>query len=551
MRLVLTTAILVLAVAGTAFAHGGSYRGGGGAVPSGGSVPPGTADRPTAISNWETWWSANKEFHLRLHERMREDGTDVTPSAGENDEQGAERRARDDSLKRAEMVPVFIKALQDKSFEVRTAAAIALGKMGDAQASTVLRDAAEKDKHKDVRESAVLALGMLGLDENVPYLLDILSDQKQNTRNRSFAAFGLGLTGGEDTAALLLRVANGRKKLQPPLVASVYVALGLTGSESVLPTLRDAAAKHADDNVRAFAILSLGRMGDRAALGAVTRILDREKTANLRRSAAITLGKIAHADDTDAVAQLERALEDTDPMVRHFAAVSLGEMANAAIRKRLRERLPKARRADRPFFALALALADSVDSAPLVREALRTETAKDLQSGYCIALGIMGDAAAVPQIQALVQERGGIWLPGYAALALGMIGSRASAPLLRERLAIENDPRLRMNLAVGLGLLHDPMARTFLIETVRDTKATIYERGSAAMSIGVLRLNSAATDLLDVYGNKKEQDLVRAMAIVALGILADPSEIPKLARFSIDNNYGVTVDPLNEVLSIL
>jgi len=41
------------------------------------------------------------------------------------------------------------------------------------------------------------------------------------------------------------------------------------------------------------------------------------------------------------------------------------------------------------------------------------------------------------------------------------------------------------------------------------------------------------------------------MAIVALGILADPSEIPKLARFSIDNNYGVTVDPLNEVLSIL
>jgi len=549
MRLVLT-AVIVLAAAGTAFAHGGAYRGGGGS-PSSGAVPPGTADRPGALSTWETWWSANKEFHLRLHERMRDDDSAVTPRGGDGPQAKEERRARDDVLKREEMVLVFLAAMEDPSFEVRTAAAIALGKMGDSSASAVLRKAAENDTHKDVRDSAVIALGMLGLEENVPYLLGILSDREQSTRYRSFAAFGLGMTGGEDTAVLLLRVVNGRKKLQPPLIASIYVALGLTGSESVLPTLREGAADHPDHNVRAFAVLSLGRMRDVGSLDAVTRYLRLEKKENMRRSAAITLGKIATADDSEAINVLERALEDSDPLVRHFAAVSLGELSNAAIRERLRKRLPKAMKEDRPFFALALALAGSNDAGPLVRDALKAERNENLKSGYCIALGIMGDEGAVPQLQELARERGEIWLPGYAALGLGMIGSRESAPMLRERLKTENDPRLRMNLAVALGLLHDPAAQDFLVATVRSSKGTIYERGSAAMALGVLRINSAADDLLDVYRNKKEQDLVRAMAMVALGVLADPSEIPKLARFSIDNNYGVKVDPLNEVLSIL
>jgi HEAT repeat protein len=147
--------------------------------------------------------------------------------------------------------------------------------------------------------------------------------------------------------------------------------------------------------------------------------------------------------------------------------------------------------------------------------------------------------------------RGDIWLPGYAAISLGMLRSKGSAGLLRERLAKENDSRLRMNLAVALGLLHDPAAKTYLVETLESGEGTIYDRGSAAMSLGVLRMNSAVPNLRTVYENDKEQELVRAFAVVALGVLADPSPIPKLAQFAIDNNYTIAVDPLNEVLSIL
>ena len=78
-----------------------------------------------------------------------------------------------------------------------------------------------------------------------------------------------------------------------------------------------------------------------------------------------------------------------------------------------------------------------------------------------------------------------------------------------------------------------------------------YERGAAAMSMGVLRINEALPHLIAVYRGKDEQDMVRAFAVVALGVLADPSPTPKLSRFAIDNNYSIAIDPLGEVLSIL
>jgi len=149
-----------------------------------------------------------------------------------------------------------------------------------------------------------------------------------------------------------------------------------------------------------------------------------------------------------------------------------------------------------------------------------------------------------------VLDKGRVWLQGYAALALGMLHHFDSADMLNARLVAETDPRLRANLSVALGLIHDPRAKLFLEKTLKQKDATIYERGGAAMAMGVLRMNEAVMTIVDVYRNKKEQDMVRAFAVVSLGLIADPSPVPKLARFSIDNNYTLTVDPLNEVLTI-
>jgi HEAT repeat protein len=559
----LAAAVLAAAaMPAAAFAHGGQYSGPAAPANPGPSVPPGTADPPAPTTRWESWWAANKEYFLRLGEQMREeDGPTSEGLSGRKPKASAEDlREKRDTAVRESLVPLFIEALGDESFEVRTAAAIALGKTGAKDGEKPLRELSIKDKHKDVRDSAILALGLLGREAAIPFLDARLEDSKENPRHRSFAAFSLGLIGGEDGATALLAFADGRPEQpatfqheQPELIASTFVAMGLSCDDRVLPVLRAALANpRFDDNIRAFVILSLGRMRDRDSLGEIGRILAVEKDTGLRRSAAISLGKIAKVADTAAVdALLTAAKGDTDEVVRQFAAIALGGLADEKVTAHLEKLFAETASFGKPFIALALALAHDPNAAPLLRGALAKETDDSMKASYCISLALLGDKEAAPLIEKQVEDRGRIWLQGYAALALGMLRHTESADMLNARLIAENDPRLRGNLAVGLGLMHDPRSKAWLVATLRKGDGTVYERGGAAMALGVLRMNEAVDDISAVYKNKKEQDMVRAFAVVSLGLIADPSPVPKLARFAIDNNYGLSIDPLNEVLSIL
>jgi len=566
LRLLVVTGLL-LAPASAALAHGGSYSGPGGSTAPG-SPPPGTADPPTPATRWETWWAANKEFYLRLGEQLREDDDPTSRGLNGQKPQGKKaaadlRKMRDDATRDA-LVPVFVEALSDESFEVRTAAVIALGKTGAKEGSKPLREMSFKDKHKDVRDSAVLALGLLGHEIDIPFLDARLRDEKDNPRHRAFAAFALGLIGGEDAAASLLTFADGTPESpstfqhEPaPLVASTFVAMGMTGDPRVLPVLRAALANpRYDETTRAFVVLSLGRMKDRDSLAELASLLSIErpssKDVGLRRSAAISLGKIATAKDGPAVdALFAVARDDPDENARQFAAIALGGIADAPIRLRLEQLFPEAPQPAKPFVALALALAKDDAAAPMLRAALAKETDESTKSSYCIALALLGDKLAAPLMEKQVETPGRIWLQSYAALGLGLLRHVDSAELLNARLTTDNDPRLRGNLAVALGLMHDPRSRAWLVATLKKSDATVYERGGAAMALGVLRLDEAAPEITDVYRDKKEQELVRAFAVVALGLIADPSPFPKLSRFAIDNNYTLAIDPLNELLTIL
>lgn len=558
--------VVLLLAASTAWAHGGQYGGGGGGGPgggmpgggptTGGGVPPGTADAPATVTDWETWWAANKEAYLRLSDGMRETTGVVTPSTGETPETAvAIREARATAI-RETLVPVFLEALGDDSFEVRTAAAVALGKTGDPLGSGPLVKAAREDAHQDVRDSALLALGLLGRPREIPLLDAILHDGKERTRHRSFAAFSLGLIGGEDATASLLRFLDGPggrgvSREQPPLVASVVVALGLTRDPAALPALRAVFEDtRGDGNVRAFATLALGRLRDRQSLDALTKSLGNDREARQRRAAAVSLGKIASANDAAAVVALAEALRsDADPVVRHFAAVSVGTIGDETVLARLRAALPKSDDIDRPFLALALGLGHDAKSAPVIRKALAQEAKESIRAACSIALALLPDADARSVLEGEVRNRGQIWGQGYAALGLGMLRSKDSAPILRKELEEANDPRLRANLAVALGLLRDPKAHDYLLATLKGD-GTIYERGGAAMSLGLLRMERAVPALVERWRDRREKELVRAFAIVALGVIADPADVPQLARFSIDHDYSLSIDPLNEVLSI-
>jgi HEAT repeat protein len=575
-RAVVISAFL-LGASAPAFAHGGEYNPGAMKDPGPPLGPPwhpphmkdndpeltpGGGDPKVAVTRWETWWANNKDAWMRLAERMGGDAPGATKMTREPSEREKEAASKRAAALRRRLASLFAEALTDPEFEVRTAAAIALGKTGEASGSEALRRAASsKDEHKDVRDSAVLGLGLLGREADIPFLEEMLLDRDELPRRRAFAAFALGLIGGDDAAVPLLRIASSKAdspaaenlKKRPELAASVFVAMGMTASADVLPVLRAASAdRDFDENVRAFAFISLGRMKDRGSVGALVATLVSERDPALRRAAAVALGRAAGAEDTVAVATLVAAMrDDKDPVTRHFAATSLGTIRSPVSRDALREGFRKGPDADRSFAALAIAMSRDDEFAPELRAALAERPDESTAGSCCIALGLLGDVASAPAIEKTYAGAKHVWLQGYAALALGLAGSTSSVESLHEKLVAEKDPRLRMNLAVALGMLHDPRARTYLVDTMRGAD-TFFERGSAALALGALKATSAVGDIEVVYRDTKEKDILRAFAVVALGEIADPSPVPKLTRFAADGNYDAAqkVDPLNEILSI-
>jgi HEAT repeat protein len=570
-------AATILLSAASAYAHGGSMNPG--SVPPDPGVPlgppwhgpkfkenepeltPGGGDPKVAITRWETWWSNNKDAYLRLAERAAGDAPGATPSSlppSERAKEAAERRA---TSMRKRLAVLFTEALADPSFEVRTAAAIALGKTGQAEGSEPLRRAALTDAHKDVRDSAVLGLGLSGRQADIPFLEKMLFDREENPRRRGFAAFAIGIIGGEDAAVTLLRFSDERPdggkpeplRKKPELAASVFIGMGMTGCADVLPRLRAAAADtEFDENVRSFALLSLGRLKDRASLAMLSTTLTNERDPALRRAAALALGRAAGPDDAAVVAALAKALtEDRDPLTKHFAATSLGTIGGVPVREALRRAFKEGDDKDRAFAALALGIAKDAESAPMVRAALEDKQDESDAGSLCIALGLMSDAASAPAIEKTLNGAKKVWLRGYAALALGMCGATSAVESLHKRLEGEGDPRMRMNLAMALGMLHDPKAKSYLVDTLRGAD-TFFEKGSAALALGALRMSAAVPDLEVVARDGKSEEMLRAFTLVALGDIADPSPVPKLSRFSVDGNYdaAVRVDPLNEVLTI-
>jgi hypothetical protein len=81
----------------------------------------------------------------------------------------------------APAVPALIQALGDSGWEVRRAAAEALGKLGDPQAVPPLIKALG-DSDRDVRFAAAWALGKLGDPQAIPALIQALGDRSENVR---------------------------------------------------------------------------------------------------------------------------------------------------------------------------------------------------------------------------------------------------------------------------------------------------------------------------------------------------------------------------------
>jgi HEAT repeat protein len=552
--------------AAPAFGHGGQYRGPGAKSPPD-PTPTAGGPAPTSTTDWEAWWAANawKYVNLRERLRLRDNGGQAASGGG----LGAHGEVQQDPVPaeeadprtyfEKEALPVVTDALEDEDAEVRSAAAVALGKMGYARSLLALRKAL-KDPVRDVRDGAILAMGLIREPFAADELRAVLLDPREQDRTRSFAAIGLGLLGGEDGTGPLVEfldpAADAKREggihRTALLEASALTGLGMSRRPAVAPQMRkdyDSATRY-EPAVRAFAAVALARLGDRAAIPSLLQGLEFPKEP-MRQSSALALGMLGTPEDGPVVAALSRKLYDEkDVNTRQFCLMSLARIGGDEARAAVRRYLDKGSRIDLPLAGLACAIGKDKEALPVVRKLYQDEKQPSVKAAYVLALGLYGDRDSAPEIRKLALAQGDRGLRCACMTALGLMDDKDSAGPVRKLLDEENDPAVKIAAATCLGLLQDRAVVGVLERLVKEGD-NVYVRAGACRLLGYVGAPPSTKVLAAIVKDRKDNSVVRMSATAALGNLADQSLIPILSQFAIDGNYASSVDPLIEIATIM
>jgi HEAT repeat protein len=182
-------------------------------------------------------------------------------------------------------IPALTSALDDRDERVRAIAIDGLKSIGRPQVVPLIADRLDKDKSVFVKKAAAYALGHLGSTAGTGALVRALKDKDVEVRS----ATAVALSRYRDTASV------------PGLIS---------------------ALSDKSDFVRAHAVLALGVNG-RAAGQAVPLLIERldsDPSHNVKREAAIALGKIG---DASALTSLERAKLSADPHLSRAASSAI------------------------------------------------------------------------------------------------------------------------------------------------------------------------------------------------------------------------------------
>ncbi len=550
--------VLVL-VAAPAFAHGGRFRG------PGGGVPPGLPAQPTAPGSsggsthtWLTWWGYNQFHYMDFRRRQAERRGPVTNLEGRNEQDPHAWRG----VVRAQLTPTLVGALADDDSEVRTAAAVALGKWRATLAIPDLQRAYEKDDIRDVREAALLGLALMRDASLRPYLVRVAGDAEVKLRERGFALLGLGLLGdGESRAYLLGLLSPDDKKaraLLPEipnerlhfLCAAVASLTQTTGMDLSGEFLRIAGDERLDEEVRAYAVSALGKTRATACLKQVLSYLD-DESDQLRRSAALALGRVATRMDAGAIEALgKRAGDDRDRIVRHFATLSLGMIGGPKAFQLLQKHYDAANKEARGFFLVAYGLSKEPGAGEILATVLKTDADPMMAAAAALALGLLEDPAHAPAIREAFDLAKSWTLLQTCMLSLALLNHQPSAECIEQILVVRRQPEVRTAAAVAFALLRQWSALPVLIGILREEKS-IVTLTSISQVMGFLASEKAVEPLLDLYRDTSLQRQARAFALVAVGALGDPEEVPLLVRLAFDLNYMLRSDPVDEAITIL
>jgi HEAT repeat protein len=285
--------------------------------------------------------------------------------------------------------------------------------------------------------------------------------------------------------------------------------------DRALKVLSRILAEDSDPQLRRWATLALGLMGDLKSVPALASAMNDTDKA-VRREAASALGRIGTAH---VVVPLAAALRDQDKRVRDRAVAALGRAGRPAIRPLicgLSDPDVLVRRAS----SAALVRIGQQAISPLTT-AMSQDGHKAERIGAIETLGRIGDGRTVPSmVVALMDPDSDI--RDAAAQALVRTGQPAVAPLVRVLRIAGNPLRQRVAevLARTRSLAVDP-----LIDALRDENADVRLTASQAL----VEIGGAALRLLS-RALKNSSPAIRLEAATVLGLTGDPRAVVPLVQ---------------------
>jgi len=418
-----------------------------------------------------------------------------------------------------EAVPALIALLESKSDDVRSAAAFALGRIGDRRALDPLLKAA-RDRDELVCARALEALGLLGDGKALDALVKATGDRRVRVRSAAVEALGR-IDGQRSVEALVLLMDSDKHDCRKAAVR----ALGERGA--LRPLIDRVLNRH---SVWKAAAESLEKIGGPKVLDAMAEAarLDQGDVSNWGASGLAaseadravdlmveSLGGHPSAREVLVEALSRRAQRKHLLVLAKLAKGGSGEDARRAAVKVLGKRR----------FAPAAAM--------LVGLALRAEE-DELAWTAAEALGAIGDKTLAPKFIEPLQDEDEV-LRRRAAFALGHLGADDGLEPLTAFLARSPDDEDRLVAAEALARLNRPEVLDSLLALLRNEDSGVRER--AAVALGLLGKAKAMPALAERVTEDGTAS-VRQASAEALSVVARGAEDP-----------GAAVKPLTAALS--
>jgi HEAT repeat protein len=505
---------------------------------------------------WALWWEYNKLEYLQPHQLSLWS----FPATGDHARPEFESQI---AAIRKSFAPLLISALEHRDSNVRSAAAVALGRMGGADAVAPLERLLD-DPDLGVRHHAILALGATCSSEAASLLVNIAehgtasADSKERVSRSApaLAIVALGLLrrqcndpGLDEVVARIARTRRGEDRNLIEEAAFMYATLA-PSAELERFALEVAQEKNGDAAVHARAVECLRRSTDRDTLSKMQHVLS-GKRLELRRSAALAMGGVANPLATPA---LMTAYElEPESLTKSFLLISIGKQGGAAAREFLLKTLDKGDPAQRRWCALALGIVahrgEDPTIADAIRAAARLERAHEAQAAYWIAAGLAHDSLALADIRdGLARSKDPIQRM-YAATSLALIGGETAAAILRERRAVEPAPIVQVAIAQALGYIGEHSDAAAVLDTIAHLREPRLQ-SLAAVAMAFHGSSEALRGLSELARIDTGSSVRRAAAIDGVGMLlgkAPPLELSQISRSSNFTLFGDFEDDLFQV----